>query len=62
MNATQDQLEFLDELRASGDTNMYGAGPYLLTVFPELSKQEAKDVVLEWMRTFSQRHVTEGER
>ena len=45
-------FEFLNELRESGTTNMFGAGPYLEDEFPELNRQEAKEVVLEWMESF----------
>lgn len=43
---------FLDELRISGITNMFGAGPFLEDEFPELNRQEAQDVVLKWMKSF----------
>lgn len=56
---TQDDLdmyfEFLDDLRESGETNMFGAGPYLQDAY-SLNKKEAKAVVLEWMETFGERH------
>ena len=45
-------FEFLNELRESGTTNMFGAGSYLEDEFPELNRQEAKEVVLEWMESF----------
>tara|TARA_R110000824_G_C14987294_1_gene654833 strand:+ start:508 stop:684 length:177 start_codon:yes stop_codon:yes gene_type:complete len=45
-------FEFLNELRESGTTNMFGAGPHLENEFPELNRQEAKEVVLEWMESF----------
>ena len=45
---------FLDDLRESGITNMWGAGVYLQEVF-EVTKIEARDVLLEWMKTFSER-------
>ena len=32
---TEEHLEYLDELRESGITNMYGARPYLINEFPE---------------------------
>ena len=48
-------FEYLDALRDSGVTNMFGAGPYLQDAFG-LSRYEAKDVVLAWMETFRQRH------
>ena len=47
-------FEYLDALRDSGVTNMFGAGPYLQEAFG-LSRYEAKDVVLAWMETFHDR-------
>jgi hypothetical protein len=49
---TNDMLIFLDELRESGITNMWGARPYVLDEFPELSKDQAGHVVTYWMKTF----------
>lgn len=54
--ATEEHLTYLDELRESGETNMFGAAPYLQREFPGLSKEEAKAVLLDWMHTFSKRH------
>lgn len=53
--ATQDQLEFLDELRESGVTNMFGAGPYVQEEFG-VDRREARGIVLYWMETFEERH------
>jgi len=52
---TDDHLEFLDDLRESGETNMYGAGPYLIDEFG-MSRKEARETTLYWMATFSARH------
>lgn len=52
---TDEHLEFLDELRESGVTNMFGATPYLVNEF-FLTKQEARVVLLYWMATFTERH------
>ena len=50
-------FEYLDELRESGETNMYGARPYLQDMFPELGdKDDAEAVLKEWMATFAERH------
>jgi len=49
-------LSFLDALRESGATNMFGATPYVQQMFPELSKNEARKVLTYWMETFSDRH------
>lgn len=48
-------FEYLDSVRSSGVTNMFGAAPYVQTEFG-LTKQEAKDVLIEWMQTFEERH------
>lgn len=45
-------FDFLDILRASGRTNMYGATPFLQDEFPELSYQEAVSVLQAWMTSF----------
>lgn len=48
-------FEYLDSVRDSGVINMFGAGPYVQEEFG-LSKDEAKDIVIEWMETFDARH------
>ena len=47
--------EFLDDLRESGETNMFGAGPHVMEEFM-VDRREAKAFVMEWMRTFEARH------
>ena len=51
-----EHLEFLDRLRESGKTNMFGAAPFLQKRFPELAMSEASKVLAHWMETFSERH------
>lgn len=46
---------YLDELRESGDTNMYGAGSYLEDEF-SMNRKTASYVLKQWMDTFSERH------
>jgi hypothetical protein len=46
--------DYLDALRETGQINMFGAGPYLQEAYG-LTKYEARDVVLMWMQTFSER-------
>ena len=46
---------FLDQLREDGQVNMFGAAPVLAEVY-DLSKTEARKVLLEWMDTFAERH------
>ena len=49
---TEKHYDFLDGLRESGITNMWGASAHLEDEFPELNKQEAKAVLLAWMDQF----------
>ncbi len=48
---TEHHLDFLDELRESGVTNMFGARPYLMRDFG-LDKETAKDIFTYWMESF----------
>ena len=52
---TDEHLQYLDELRASGDTNMYGAGPYLVREF-SVTRGESHKILGYWMKSFSERH------
>jgi hypothetical protein len=51
-----EHLEYLDDLRDSGDTNMFGARPYLMDEFPELESVEAGKILSYWMKSFGERH------
>lgn len=53
--ATDRALEYLDNLRESGVTNMFGAAPYLQEEFG-FGRTVARAVLVYWMKTFSQRH------
>lgn len=44
-------FEYLEQLRQSGVTNMFGAGPYLQREFG-LTRHEARDIVLKWMESY----------
>lgn len=52
----EEHLEYLDELLASGETNMFGVMPYLIEEYPELSKSDAQAIIDYWRETFSARH------
>jgi len=56
----EEMFVYLDNIRETGKINMFGAAPYLQDAFG-LSRYEARDILLEWMDTFSERHkVTNG--
>ena len=48
---TQTVFEYLDDLRESGETNMFGACPYLIYRF-NLDKDIAGKYLSAWMTTF----------
>lgn len=48
---TERHLEYLDELRESGETNMWGAGVYLENEF-RLNSKDAKEILFYWMKSF----------
>lgn len=47
----KEHKEYLDELRESGATNMFGAAQYLMEEF-DMDKKEARQVLTEWMTSF----------
>lgn len=50
-SVTDEHLIFLDDLRESGVTNMYGSGAYLEDYY-DLTKETSKEILLYWMETF----------
>lgn len=42
---------YLNALRESGVTNMFGAAPYLQQEFG-LTKYQARDILVKWMESF----------
>ena len=51
---TDKHLEYLDDLRESGATNMFGAGVYLEREF-KVNQPTAGEILGYWMDTFSAR-------
>jgi len=48
----EDVFEYLEELRESGETNMFGATGYLVETF-EISKNMARKFLLDWMESYN---------
>lgn len=46
--------DFLENLRKSGETNMWGASPYLTMAFFELTDKEATEILLTWMNNYEE--------
>ena len=43
---------YLEYLRRSGETNMYGATPYLMEEF-DLPRDEARKILVDWMQNYN---------
>lgn len=52
----QKYFDYLEQLRQSGETNMYGAAPYLQKAFSELlyAPEKAREILLAWFASFEQ--------
>ena len=50
----EEHLKFLDDLRESGETNMFGAAAYLRNEFT-ITRQTASKILAYWMKTFGER-------
>lgn len=46
------EFKYLDLLRESGVTNMFGAAPYLAREF-NIPQKEASAILVQWMNAFS---------
>ena len=45
----EEYFEFLDDLRETGDINMFGAAPHLAAMF-DLDKYESREILSAWMK------------
>ena len=45
---------YLEHLRRSGVTNMYGAAPYLMKAF-DISKNDAVRILADWMQNYDRK-------
>ena len=48
---TKEHKEYLEQLRDSGVTNMWGASPYLAKRF-KIDEKEAGEILIEWIKSF----------
>lgn len=55
---TNEHLKYLDNLRESGETNMFGAGSYIEDEFG-VDKQDARIILTYWMESFGERQPDE---
>lgn len=52
MKTTNVYWIYLEKLRRSGVTNMFGAAPYLQKAF-NLTRDEASKILADWMRNYN---------
>ena len=57
-NVTNKYWIYLEKLRRSGEINMFGAVPYLVRDFG-ISRQEARDILREWMENYNREDYEE---
>mgnify|MGYP003139096133 CR=1 FL=1 len=51
---------YIEELRESGETNMFGAAPYIQERF-QMSRKDARDILSLWMKSYDRGVEGEGE-
>ena len=52
MKTTNEYWIFLEDLRRSGITNMFGAAPYLQEAF-DIDRKEATAILADWMKNYN---------
>lgn len=50
----EEYYKILEGIRRTGVVNMFGAAPYLAEFCPELSKDEARDILCNWMENYDE--------
>ena len=53
MKLTQEHKDYLEWLRQSGITNMWGAAPYISAEFG-LTHNQAADILVQWIKSFDE--------
>ena len=58
-NSNDKYFRYLDQLRESGETNMWGAAEYLERTFSELTcdHNRSREILFSWMRYTEKRHA-----
>jgi hypothetical protein len=54
----EEVFSYLNDLRDSGQTNMFGAGAYIEKAF-NLDKRKAREILAKWMKSFDEGKVNE---
>ena len=54
-----DVFTFLEELRQSGATNMFGALPYLEREFPDMDRKDLKKILMFYFNNYNKIYIFE---
>lgn len=49
----EEYYKVLEGIRRTGATNMFGAAPYLKEFCPELSHDESKEILCNWIHNYN---------
>ena len=58
----EDYYKTLEAIRRTGVVNMFGAAPYLRECFPKLSKDDANEILVNWIRNYDELNKKYGWR
>lgn len=50
----EEYYKVLEGIRRTGVTNMYGAAPYLKEFCPELTREQANEILCNWMKNYKE--------
>ena len=56
IKATEEHLQFLDDLNKSRIYNIFMGAEYLHAQFPELTKAASRQILSDWKKSFKKRH------
>lgn len=58
----EDYYKTLEAIRRTGVVNMFGASPYLRECFPDLSREEANEILCNWIENYDELNKKYGWR
>jgi hypothetical protein len=50
----EDYYKTLEAIRRTGATNMWGASPYLKACYPNMSEEESKEILCNWITNYNE--------
>lgn len=50
----EEYYKTLEAIRRTGATNMWGASPYLKACYPNMSEEESKEILCNWITNYNE--------